>query len=196
MKIGIVPSIQEKYKNQFEYSCDVKLTELLLSIFRNCEVELLTVNHKIDNKFKLIIISGASGNDLISFNKSKKNIMRNKLDNKFFNLSQKFNIPILGICHGAQYLAKKFSSVLKKKEHVGNHYIRFNDNNKKFIVNSYHTKIITKLGRELIPQAQAYDNSIEYFKHQKRKIIGIMWHPERFKKTKKIDINIIRTLCS
>ena len=196
MKIGIVPSIQEKYKNQFEYSCDVKLIELLLGIFRNCKVELLTVNHKIDNKFNLIIISGASGNDLISFSKSKKNNLRNKLDNKFFNLSQKFNIPILGICHGAQYLAKKFSSVLKKKDHVGNHYIRFNDNNKKFIVNSYHTKIITKLGRELISQAQANDKSIEYFKQQKKKITGIMWHPERFKKTNKIDINIIKELCS
>ena len=63
MKIGIVPSIQEKYKNQFEYSCDVKLIELLPAIFRNCKVELLTANHKIDNKYKLIIISGASGNE-------------------------------------------------------------------------------------------------------------------------------------
>ena len=196
MKIGIVPSIQEKYKNQFEYSCDVKLIELLPAIFRNCKIELLTANHKIDNKYKLIIISGASGNELIGFSKSKKNILRNKLDYKFFNLSQKFNIPILGICHGAQYLAKKFSSVLKKKNHVGNHYIHFNKKKKKTIVNSYHTKIITKLGRELISGAKAYDNSIEYFKHHKKKIAGIMWHPERFKKTNKIDINIIRELCS
>ena len=195
MKIGIVPSIQEKYKNQFEYSCDVKLVELLSNIYKNSKIELLTINKKIDHTFKLIVISGASGNNLISYSKSRKNILRCKLDNKFFNKSQKLNIPVLGICHGAQYLAKKFLSVIKEKKHIGNHYITFN-NNKKFIVNSYHTKIIVELGKNLISEAQAYDNSIEYFTHSTKKIAGIMWHPERYKKFKKLDINIIKRLCS
>jgi len=196
MKIGIIPSIQEKYKDQFEYSCDVRLFKLLQKIYKNCQIELLTFDHKIDKSYKLIVISGASGNNLIHFNNSKKNNIRNKLDNKFFNISQKFNIPIFGICHGAQYLAKKFFSTFKNKNHIGNHYINFLNPKKKILVNSYHTKIITKLGKSLICKARAYDNSIEFFLHHKKKIAGVMWHPERYKTFKEIDIKIIKKLCS
>ena len=116
MKIGIIPSIQEKYKNQFEYSCDLNLILFLKKIYKNSQIELLTFDHKIDKKFKLLVISGASGNDLVSFGRSKKNLIRNKLDTQFFNKASNINIPIFGICHGAQFIAKKFSSLLKKKK--------------------------------------------------------------------------------
>ena len=196
MKIGIVPSIQERYKDQFEYTCDINLFKFLKSIFAKSEIELLTLDQKIDKKFKLIIISGANGNELVNFSKKRKNIIKKKIDNKFYKLSQNLNIPILGICHGAQFLAKKFSSNLKKKNHIGNHIIKFLDKEDKTIVNSYHTKVITKLGKKLCPKALAYDNTIEYFTHKTRKIAGIMWHPERYKKFKKIDKIILKSLCN
>ena len=196
MKIGIIPSIQEQYKNQFEYSCDIRLIELLKKTYKTTDIILLTFNHKINNKYKLIVISGANGNDLINYNKSKKNIIRNKLDNKFFNLSQKHNIAVLGICHGAQFIAEKFKSSFQKKKHLGNHQVQFAKNKKTLIVNSYHTRIITKLGKNLVPKAKAYDKSIELFAHKTKKIIGMVWHPERYKKFKKIDLQILRRLCS
>ena len=40
--------------------------------------------------------------------------------------------------------------------------------------------------------AKADDKSIEFFIHKKKKIIGIMWHPERFKKLKKLDEKIFK----
>ena len=150
MKIGVIPSIQEKYKNQFEYSCDIKLLKFLKATFIKDNIELLTLHHKIDKKYKLLVISGASGNDLIQFNLEKKNIIRKKIDDKFYIISQKLHIPILGICHGAQYLAKKFDSSIKKKNHIGNHYIKLTNHKKPIIVNSFHTKVITKLGGKLI----------------------------------------------
>ena len=36
------------------------------------------------------------------------------------------------------------------------------------------------------------DNSIESFKHNKHKILGIMWHPEREKKFKDFDKKLIK----
>lgn len=196
MKIGIVPSIQEKYKNQFEYNCDLNLIFFLKKIYKNSKIEILTFNHKIDKKYNLVVISGANGNDLTYFNRSKKNLIRNKLDLKFFNKAIKINIPILGICHGAQFIAKKFSSSLKEKRHLGNHYISIINSKKKILVNSYHNKVITKLGKNLICKGSADDNTIEYFEHRYRKMVGIMWHPERFKKIKKLDLKIITSLCT
>ena len=195
MKIGIIPSIQEKYKNQFEYSCDLNLFSFLKKIFKKSKIELLTFDHDINKEYKLIIISGANGNEIISFNKSKKNFIRNELDSKFFFKALKLNIPILGICHGAQYIAKKFKSIIKEKKHVGSHNINLIGLGKKVIVNSFHNKVITKLGKNLLPKGFAQDNTIEYFEHKQKKIIGIMWHPERYKKFKKIDQNIVKKLC-
>ena len=48
MIIGVVPSVQEKYKNQFEYSCDINLLFFLEKVFKRSKVELLTFNHKIE----------------------------------------------------------------------------------------------------------------------------------------------------
>ena len=36
------------------------------------------------------------------------------------------------------------------------------------------------------------DGSIEAFKHKRKKILGIMWHPERYKKIKKFDLDFIK----
>ena len=195
MKIGIIPSVQEKYKNQFEYSCDIKLFKFLKTTFSKDSIELLTINHKVDKNYKLIVISGANGNDLIQFNSQKKNIIRKEIDDKFYKVSQKLNIPILGICHGAQYLAKKFSSTIIKKKHIGNHSVKFTNHKEPIIVNSFHTKVISRLGKKLISKAVAYDNTVEFFIHKDKKILGIMWHPERYKNFKKIDKNIVKKLC-
>ena len=65
----------------------------------------------------------------------------------------------------------------------------FNKNLKKNNkVNSYHNYSITNLGSSLSSLATAMDNTIEAFKHKKYKILGVMWHPERYDQIKKIDI--------
>ena len=38
----------------------------------------------------------------------------------------------------------------------------------------------------------AFDNSVEAFHHQKLKILGIMWHPERYKKYNDFDFELLR----
>ena len=60
------------------------------------------------------------------------------------------------------------------------------------MVNSYHDFSIVKLGRSLDNLAFTKDGSIEAFKHKRKKILGIMWHPERYKKIKKFDLDFIK----
>ena len=62
----------------------------------------------------------------------------------------------------------------------------------KSALNSYHNFAITKLGKKLIKIACAEDGSIEAFKHFDKRILGIMWHPERYKKIKKFDLQFIK----
>ena len=68
-----------------------------------------------------MIISG--GNTILNFSKSKKNKFRNLIDERFYKQAINNKIPIFGICHGAQFLAKKFGGELIKKKDVGTHKI-------------------------------------------------------------------------
>jgi putative glutamine amidotransferase len=64
--------------------------------------------------------------------------------------------------------------------------------NKKIFVNSYHDYSITALGEPLSIIANSNDGSIEAFKHVNKRILGIMWHPDRYNKIKKFDLDFIK----
>ena len=40
--------------------------------------------------------------------------------------------------------------------------------------------------------AYTKDGSIEAFIHEKKRILGIMWHPERYNQIRKFDIKFIK----
>ena len=195
MRIGIVPKITEFFKNQYECTVDIKLIDFFKKIFKKSEILILnqTTNNK---KINFLILQG--GNDLVFFNKNMKNIIRQKYNNHYFNLAQKNKIPTLGICLGAQFIAKKYKATLINKKHVGKHKILFS--NVKFFkniklpstTNSYHNYVIKKLDKRFINLAFAKDKSIEAFINFNKKILGIMWHPERFNKFRKFDEQIIK----
>ena len=50
------------------------------------------------------------------------------------------------------------------------------------------------LGKNLKMLASSNDGVVEYFKHINKLIYGIMWHPERNKKIKKFDREIIKKI--
>ena len=115
MKIYVIPKIIETYKGQFEFSLEKKLIEFIKFIKPKSKIEILYSKKKI-SKNSMMIISG--GNNIQKFSNSKSDIIRSKLDNYYFNFSKKnnFNIKILGICHGAQFLSYKFGANLKKTD--------------------------------------------------------------------------------
>ena len=195
MKIGIIPRIRI-IRNAAEYCVEKKLIFFLRKIYKNCSITVLDDSRK-NLKLNMLIISG--GNDLTKFSKTKDNFIKEKITKFYLNSAIKKKITVVGICYGAQFIAKYFNSKLAKtKKHVGNHPLKFesvpfNLKLKKISnTNSFHNCLIKKTGRKLITLAKAMDNSIEAFKHSKFKIYGIMWHPERNKKIKDFDIKYFK----
>ena len=201
IKIAIIPTIREVYKDQFEFSIDLKWTVFLKKIFSKCHIKIMTQNNDKE-KFDLIILSG--GNDLTKFVKSKKNILREKIDNYYYKLSKKKKIPIIGICYGATFLAEKLGCKIEKKSgHVGRHRITLIKSNylknfpKNNTVNSYHNYAITSVTNKFEVIGKSNDETYELIKHKHKKMMCIMWHPERNKQISKLDIKLFKNfLCS
>tara|TARA_B100000989_G_scaffold21727_1_gene14253 strand:- start:19181 stop:19786 length:606 start_codon:yes stop_codon:yes gene_type:complete len=190
MKILIVPTIREIYNNQFEYCVDLKLINFIKKIFKNSFIEIFNNNKK--ENYDLVILAG--GNNLIKQSRADK--VRNKINDLVYNQAKKKRTKILGICHGAHFLSKKFGFKLKiSKNHVGNHTVNFfvKENSFKKIVNSFHKETIEfKKIDKINIFGVAEDNTIEAFHEKNKKIMGIMWHPERYKNIKDFDKKLIK----
>lgn len=175
MKIGIVPKIIEKYKNQFEYSVELKLIDFLKRCFKKSEIIILNEKKKIN--LNLLILSG--GNDIYEISKKKRDRVRKEIDTYYLK-NYKGKTPIIGICYGAQFLARKFVNKFKKSnKHLKSHNLYFSwlINKNKFKVLSHHNYVIDNLKRLKI-FAKAEDGTVEGFYKQKT-FCGIIWHPER-----------------
>lgn len=195
-KIGIVPTIRVVYENQFEYSFDLKLFDLFKKIFNNFSITVLDKNSNLQ-RIDFIVFLG--GNTLTAFSKKKIDKIRSEIDFKILKKGIKYKKPILGICHGMQVIAKYFGAKIVKKKHLGDHKILLihNKKQKKEKVNSYHNYIVQDLSKDFKILAKAEDKSCEAMLHKKKRILGIMWHPERYKKIKIFDVNFIKKyLCN
>ena len=203
IKIGIVPKVLETYKNQFELSVEKNLLILLKKKLKFKNVDILTHNSNL-NKYNIFISSG--GNNIKKFSKNLKDKIRNDFEMKIIKHSIKKKSTYIGICYGAQFVANMFGASLNKNnfKNKKRHAIKFTKNfdnikkNTKTIVNSFHDYKINKINSNLIKYAISKDdNSIEFFKHKNKKIYGIMWHPERFKKINIFHKKLLKNiLCS
>ncbi len=192
MIIGIVPSVIEKYKNQLDFNIEEKLIIFLKKIFPKSKLKILINND--EKKINYLIISG--GNDLVNFKLNKRNLLRYKLTNFYYNLAIKKKIPIVGICYGAQFIAfRNQAKIVKTKNHVGTHWVFFSDKKKRKFL-SHHNYAINDLPKKFDIIGLADDNTIELFKLKKKNILGIMWHPERQKKISKIEKNLLKKICT
>ena len=149
-KIFIIPTVRKRYKNQIEYCIDKRIFFLLKKVFKKFEIK-----SELHKSINLIIILG--GNNLISIEKNQENAIKEQLSNRAFIFGSRNKIPILGICGGAQFLAKKYGSrIVRTISHVGSHSIIWNSKNiflKKVklpkVINSYHDYKIIKLSNNL-----------------------------------------------
>lgn len=194
MKILISPSIKQPYSNQFEYCIDTKLIELIYFIFGK-KSQVSFFHKKVKEKPNLIIISG--GNNIPPYMKSKSDRLRNKQSNFIYNYAIKNKIPLIGICYGAQFIGFKNKFSFKKKKIIELHRIKLDDKinflKKKFIkVNSFKNLLIASTNNYFKNIYLAQNKSIECFVSKKNKILGLMWHPERYSKFKYLDKKIIR----
>tara|TARA_B100001248_G_scaffold138408_1_gene103954 strand:- start:466 stop:1071 length:606 start_codon:yes stop_codon:yes gene_type:complete len=191
MNILLIPTVREIYKNQLELSVDHKLINFFESTFKNCKIRIFT--KKIIQFQNLIVFCG--GNSLSK--KKAADVLRNKINSEVYKFAIRHKIKMLGICYGAQFLAKenkfKFAN---SKNHVGAHDLKLNFKKKslKIKVNSYHKTVICKKSDKQINSfGYSFDGYVEAFHIKNKKILGLMWHPERYSKIKKIDQKIIKT---
>lgn len=139
-----------------------------------------------------MILSGG-GNPLRNDQRSKNE----KILIKYCLLNK---IALLGICRGAQMINLFFGGKLKKvSTHVRrNHRISGTivSSRASIKINSYHDYGFTKklLGNDLNILAVSSDKIVKCFSHNNHKLFGIMWHPERYKKYQKFDINLIKKI--
>jgi gamma-glutamyl-gamma-aminobutyrate hydrolase PuuD len=173
-------SMREDYfykKEELRICIDTKLIDWVLHLgFKPLLVsDLTTLNYLLDQsllRVSGIILSG--GNNI------NKNSLRYKIEKKLVDFSKKKNIPLLGICHGLQFINFLEGGSLKKiNNHVRtNHKVKIK-NTYDLKVNSFHEYGIKKLGKNFEIIAYSDDNQIEAIKHKKYNWLGWMWHPER-----------------
>ncbi|MDR0362647.1 MAG: gamma-glutamyl-gamma-aminobutyrate hydrolase family protein [Planctomycetota bacterium] len=90
--------------------------------------------------------------------------------------------PVLGVCRGAQVINRLLGGALEPVDgHIAKrHPVRFADGSETE-VNSYHGKGVVPggLAPPLSTIAEARDGSVEAFDWPGRRVLGLMWHPER-----------------
>ena len=197
MRILIIPKIKEPYKNQLEFSVEKHLLTFLKRSFKNCNIDI-SYNFEFKKKYNLIILSG--GNSILKYSKKNEDKFRAKLDTFFLKKANLSGTPIIGICHGGQFIATKYRLHLSKdSSHVGSHeLVNLSEINIKFkLIKSFHNfKIKFKKSKIIENLVLAKDKSIECFRIKNKKIGAIIWHPERENIKVKEQIHFFKTFYS
>ena len=184
--ITISPKIIIDKYNKINFVIDEDLSKFIndlnLKIFP-ISFKNKKINFKSLNKSNGLILAG--GGDIYKYNKIHINKVRDEYEKKLFNFFFKRNKPILLICRGFQLIAHLYGiRLIKIKNHVkkfhslnvtGSKYLK----NSKIKVNSYHNFSINHLPKDFKIISLTKDNSIEIAEHKSKKVLCLMFHPER-----------------
>lgn len=190
--------IIDKYK-KINFQIDQDLSIFLKELgFSNLPIILKKNNVDFKNLKKSNGLILAGGGDLYKYKKNKVNKIRDNYEKKLFRYYYKKNKPILAICRGFQLIADIHGIKLEK---INNHVRKFHSlkiGRSKFIkdktlkVNSYHNYCIKDLPKNFIKVSNTKDGSIEIAEHKSKKILCLMFHPERKMKSKKKILKSIK----
>lgn len=146
-----------------------------------------------------VILSG--GNDICDVEGgSDVAAERNRFEHRLLDLCSAAELPVLGVCRGAQMICAHYGGQLAPIEnHVGKrHKVSlspgiFSGWPKHIDGNSFHGYGISKLAEEQPIKAIAWaeDGSIEGIGHTELHQFGIMWHPEREGVTAPHDLSMM-----
>jgi len=154
------------------------------------------INLKHMNTSNGLILAG--GGDIYKYNKISINKIRDEYEKRLFKYFLKKNKPILLICRGFQLIADLYGTKLQKiKNHVKKFHL-LNVIDSKYIkkskikVNSFHNFSIKTLPKDFKIISITKDDSIEIAEHKSKKILCLMFHPERKMPSQKILLKSIK----
>lgn len=165
-KMNIAITQRTVQLNGFTYDCMSK--EWHLFLHRHCI-------HAIPNWGKVDI----SGMDMLILSGGNNTDAREEQERECVSQAIKYEIPVLGVCHGAFMLNKYFDGTFCDiKDHQNTvHPIELEG--KTYMTNSYHSIAIKSLGSSLTEIGHDTEGHCEAFKHDTFPIWGVVWHPER-----------------
>ena len=214
MKIGLTHTgIEEKHQNYVKWlTC-------------NDDIEIIQLSEQNNNadaikNYDALILSGGVDihpkfykTDKINYPHSpqKFNEQRDEFEIALFQLAQKTNKPVLGICRGLQLINCIYNGTLKQdlgdepnkihKAEIINHVQKDKAHGLdieegtilhdiveagRLVVNSAHHQTIDKLGEGLKANCHSDDGLIEGFEREhpngKPFLLAVQWHPERMYK--------------
>ena len=187
----------DKYNN-LNTSYDMDVLSFLKKLNINIVPHMLNESkqlQKIKNTDGLILLGGG---DIYKNRKTKENEIRDKIEKQLFKLFYESNKPILAICRGFQLIMDIYKiKLIKKNGHVRqNHNLTINNSKfisqKKIRVNSFHEYCIEKIPENYKIVSKASDNTIEIAEHKNKKILCLMFHPERKMASKEILMKSIK----
>lgn len=154
-----------------------------------------------DEKIDLLIVVGGGALDPSCYDvphSEKIQPHRDKMEEKLIHYCVNHGIPIIGTCRGMQYINVLFGGGLAyhpqlpcPRERGEDHKVRLLKENRDIYVNNYHKDVVFEdaLAQCFEPIAIDADNhTIEAYRSESMKILGIQWHPERrFERADGID---------
>jgi putative glutamine amidotransferase len=133
-----------------------------------------------------IVLTG--GNDLTAYGGDAPE--RDETEAALLDLAEKRDLPVLGVCRGMQVIQHRFGTRLQKVQgHVAARQ-RISIGGKSVEVNSYHHFGAMDVHAPLTTWAIADDGVIKGVRHADRRMLGLMWHPERREPFAEDDITL------
>lgn len=131
---------------------------------------------------------------------------RDRFDMRLLTGAEERQLPVLGICRGAQLinvahggslyqdLSYRHERTLKHNQGhtptlatqtvdiIAGSYLATLFGKQEIAINSFHHQLIKNMGKDLTISAQAKDGVVEAFENADASIIGVQWHPEMLHK--------------
>jgi len=136
-----------------------------------------------------VLLTG--GNNLISCGGDAPE--RDETEIQLLDWARKRDKPVAGVCRGMQLIQQSLGVRLAK---VSGHVDVLHDISIQAgtrVVNSFHSFGATETVSGLAVWARTKDGVIEAVRHQKEKILGVMWHPERENSFDRKDVELFKS---
>lgn len=154
-----------------------------------CNITPLIIPNNLEVAKKIIYQAKCHGILLTGGNDSTQ---RSDTERFLLDFSIQKKIPVLGVCHGMQFIQKYFGDALQK---ISGHVVENQEiwiNGIREQVNSYHDFGALNVSSDFTIWAKADDGVIKAIRHKHLSIVGVMWHPERYDIFKNNDIALFK----